>query len=80
MIGVDVVEVVLKLVCKVIGCIKVVLFYGVYYGMIVGVLVVIGNCICCGFGFFIDVVFVFYEDSFYGEFDSIGFFECLVND
>lgn len=48
--------------------------------MTAGALAVTGNRTRRGPGLSTDVVFVPYEDSPYGEFDSIGFLERLAND
>ncbi|MGU0739325.1 aminotransferase class III-fold pyridoxal phosphate-dependent enzyme [Pseudomonas aeruginosa] len=78
--GADAVEAALKLARKATGRTKVVSFYGAYHGMTAGALAVTGNRTRRGPGLSTDVVFVPYEDSPYGEFDSIGFLERLAND
>lgn len=78
--GADAVEAALKLARKATGRTKVVSFYGAYHGMTAGALAVTGNRTRRGPGLSNDVVFVPYEDSPYGEFDSMGFLERLAND
>ena len=78
--GADAVEAALKLARKATGRTKVVSFCGAYHGMTAGALAVTGNRTRRGPGLSTDVVFVPYEDSPYGEFDSIGFLERLAND
>ena len=76
--GADAVEAALKLARKATGRTKVVSFYGAYHGMTAGALAVTGNRTRRGPGLSTDVVFVPYEDSPYGEFDSIGFLGRLA--
>lgn len=42
-LGIEVNEVVMKFVCKIIGCFKMVIFYNSFYGWIYGVMFLIGN-------------------------------------
>lgn len=79
--GADANEAALKLARKATGRTKVVSFYGAYHGMTLGALSVSGNRGKRGDGALpTDVVFVPYEDSPYGEFDSIGFLERMAAD
>ncbi|UMZ15081.1 diaminobutyrate--2-oxoglutarate transaminase [Pseudomonas sp. MPFS] len=78
--GADAVEAALKLARKATGRTKIVSFYGAYHGMTAGALAVTGNRTRRGAGLSSEVIFVPYEDSPYGEFDSIGFLERLAND
>ena len=79
--GADAVEAALKLARKITGRTKVVSFYGAYHGMTLGALSVSGNRGKRGGGALPnDVVFVPFQDSAYGPFDSIGFLERMSSD
>ncbi|WP_352813829.1 diaminobutyrate--2-oxoglutarate transaminase [Mesorhizobium sp. M0965] len=79
--GADAVEAALKLVRKATGRSKVVSFYGAFHGMTLGALSISGNIRKRGNSVLPDhVIFVPYEDSPHGAFDSMAYLERMVND
>lgn len=79
--GADACEAALKLARKATGRTKVVSFYGAYHGMTLGALSVSGNRGKRGSAALSnDVIFVPYEDSPHGPFDSIAFLERMAAD
>lgn len=69
MIGVEVVENVIKIVCVVIGCLGVIVFLGGFYGCMMMGMVLIGKVVLykLNFGLFLgDVFYVLYLNVLYG--------------
>lgn len=81
-IGINVVEVVLKIVCNIKGCENIISFINGFYGVILGVLFIIGNSYYCGVvGVIMGGVSVMLYDGYLGDvFDIIEYLDKVFLD